>query len=475
MKRITLTCLILMFVGSLFAQESYYEPLWWIGAYASNSTITCYLYIDDELQEGTNWEIGAYNMDPEAIAYYEEHGWTNICGRGVAQTASTVPHTFYQVVYSADPGHLVVFKLYNHDTGEEVDYVTPLEIEFVGDATLGGIAAPYEMRFYSQGQDMVFGGEGDWNQLENWTVYGEPATRLPIALDYVSIEGICNMGEDAQYATLTIEDGGELYAPQDAEIIATVKKNIAAYGAFNNWYLMSIPVDVDNEEPYDYAAAGMLEGEYDLFYFDQNFPGEDIENGQGEWRNYKYYLENGEPFKAQYNGYLYANLNNTTLSFTGLLYTGASKEYKKITFNNGADQVGVNVIGNPYACKAEFVRGTKIDGFYMMNADRNDVVVYDPEEEAEYNLIEPGAALIAVASANNNNAKVTFTPFNAEDHDGEEPGIIRNASNNIKVELTSNGVLKDRVFVKAGEGNNCVKFNLRNEGTKLYVPENDKN
>lgn len=107
-----------------------------------------------------------------------------------------------------------------------------------------------------------------------------------------------------QYATLTIEDGGQLYAPEDAEIFATVKKNIAAYQGLGGWYLLSIPVDVEGDP--DFNAAGMItDSPYDLFYFDQNFPGEveDETSENGEWRNYKYYMANGLEFKAPYNAY----------------------------------------------------------------------------------------------------------------------------------------------------------------------------
>lgn len=480
MKRITLTTLLLLFVGSLFAQyDSYYYPLWWVGAYPDNATITCYLYIDGELQDGTNWEIGAYNMDPVAIAYYDDHGYTNICGRGVAQQSEYVEHTFYQVTYSADAGMLINFKLYNHTTGEEgeMEYVTPLAINFVSNASLGSVSAPYELHFYSQGENMVFTGQGDWNDLENW----QDIDRLPMSLDNVTIAdgAICQMPESAvgQYATLTIADGGQLYAPEDAEIVATVQKNIEAYDAalMNNWYLLSIPVDVENEEPFEYESAGMLEGNYDFFYFDQNFPGtlEESEDN-GEWRNYKYYMENGQPFVNPYNGYLYANASNTTLNFTGLLYTASNKVYQKINHNEDVDQVGVNLIGNPYTCNAEMTTANRISGIFMMNDDRDDVIVYD-DGDFDYTAVAPMTSFFAVATQFHNNAKVTMSPVDLEEHEDDVPGIIRSNVPSLKMELTANGIVKDRIYVKAGEGDNCIKFNLRNEGTKLYVPQDGKN
>jgi hypothetical protein len=207
---------------------------------------------------------------------------------------------------------------------------------------------------------------------------------------------------------------------------------------------------------------------YDLFYFDQNFY--DGTETPGEWRNYKYYMENGMEFKAPYNAYLYANKQNTTLNFTGNLYTAGSVVYQRITFNGDADEVGVNLVGNPYTCNAEMVAGNRIGGYYMLNEERNDVIVYD-DGEFDYTYLAPMTAFFAVASANNNNAKITLSPLDAESHDGEEPGIIRSNESTMSIELTANGILKDRVYVKAGEGENCIKFNLNNNSTKLYFTQ----
>jgi hypothetical protein len=351
----------------------------------------------------------------------------------------------------------------------------------------GGPGHPFEFRFYSEGQDFAFNGDGAWDNLEFWTVNGQAAIRLPNSLDNVTIEsGICHMTDGAQFGALTIEDGAEFYPIEDAEITATVKKNIDAYQGLGGWYLLSFPTNFDAP---DFVGAGMITNSaYDLFFFDQNFPGEveDETSENGEWRNYKYYMQNGLNFIAPMitnngvgicsNGYLYANKANTTLSFTGMLYTSGSLVYNKIPVT-GTDQPGVNLLGNPYTCKAEITTGNRIDAMYMINELRDDVVVYDPEGEAAYNVINPMTSFFALARTNNNtNCKVTFTPFDATQHeDGEEPGIIRGRGlNQMTIEVNSNNILKDRVYVKMGEGENSAKFSLRKDGTKLYVPENGK-
>lgn len=322
---------------------------------------------------------------------------------------------------------------------------------------------------------MVFTGHGDWNDLGNW----ENASRLPNDSDHIVIapDAVCHMPESAigQYASLTIEDGGQLYAPEDAEgIVATVKKEIAAFttGQGNNWYLLSFPTDLDAP---NFADSLVTTTPYDLYFFDQN-------SVNAEWRNYKYYMEQGLDFIApsisghSLNGYLYANSANTTLNFTGELYTEGSIVYTRITFNNGANQVGVNLIGNPYTCNAEMVAGNRIGGYFMMNEERNDVIVYD-DGEFDYTYLKPMTAFFAVASANNNNAKITLSPLDVAAHNEEEPGIIRSNGSTVStmsIELTANGILKDRVYVKAGEGENCFKLSMNHNSTKLFVPQNDE-
>ncbi|MCR5658597.1 MAG: T9SS type A sorting domain-containing protein [Bacteroidales bacterium] len=476
MKKSLLTLLVLMLFGSVYAQiydpNSYYQTTMVeqgiMTLHGNNSNFVGEVYIDGVPSDNLDLEIGCYDIqDPNNI--HLVGGMYGLMESGGVQ----YEHPHYFLTVYGETGDRIIFKLYDHASQQELDYVCLEEYFFTADDVMLG----YIWHFFSQGEEMHFIGQGDWNDIENW----QNADRLPMALDDVIIDegAVCHMPESAigQYASLTIEDGAQLYAPEDAEVFATVKKNIAKYtsGEGNNWYLLSFPVDVEGDP--DFNAAGMITSSaYDLFYFDQNFPGEVVDetSENGEWRNYKYYMSNGLEFKAPYNAYLYANNQNTTLHFTGNLCTAGSVVYQRITFNNGSDQVGVNLVGNPYTCNAEMVAGNRIGGYYMLNDERNDVIVYD-DGEFDYTYLEPLSAFFAVASANNNNAKITLSPLDVEAHDGEEPGIIRSNVSTMSIELTANGILKDRVYVKAGEGENCIKFNLSNNSSKIFVPQNNKN
>ena len=272
-------------------------------------------------------------------------------------------------------------------------------------------------------QTLYFYGEPDYYQWQQWgwqnyynwndetcwyydSDHEEPAGRIPTAADNVIIlpGSTCMMPQGGYaFASLTIEDGACLYAPQFAEnFVATVKKNIQAYDEDENdgWYLLSFPTDVEKAETLangpDFIGAGMitLDRNFDLFYFDQSFPGEpDGDETAGEWRNFKYCIANDIPFKAPVyyfedeapmntNAYLYANEEETTLSFTGTLWTDPTGyRYKVLPINNNADEAaqGVHLIGNPYTCNAyidtdDYYDDDWVDGYFCLNEDRKSVV-----------------------------------------------------------------------------------------------------
>lgn len=124
---------------------------------------------------------------------------------------------------------------------------------------------------------------------------------------------------------LLIEEGGQLVTSNNVN--ATMRKTINPYQAedVDNFYFISSPVN--NQDP---AQLGMVGGNYDLYYFDQEATDE-------EWQNYKV-----EPFNLTTgNGYLYAKAMGGTITFAGMMT------------NSGAGNTTLNgwyLIGNPYPC-----------------------------------------------------------------------------------------------------------------------------
>jgi hypothetical protein len=124
--------------------------------------------------------------------------------------------------------------------------------------------------------------------------------------------------------------------------------------------------------------------------------------------------------------------------------------------------IGFNLIGNPHSCNAS-VAGyqSDIDGFYVMNENRNDVIAQDDP------IVGPCTALLAKVSQTG--MRVRFTK-------SEEEANVRNMGMpriNVEV-LSNNGVVEDRAYVRMEESKDLVKFNLRNDGTKIYIPQNGK-
>ena len=355
----------------------------------------------------------------------------------------------------------------------------------------------------------------NWNDESCWYTdsdHEEPAGRIPTSADDVIIlpGATCFMSGDWGYAfaSLTIEDGACLYAPQFAEnFVATVKKNIQPYEEEENdgWYLLSFPTDVEKAETLangpDFIGAGMItmDRNFDLFYFDQSFPGNpEGDETAGEWRNFKYYVANNLPFKAPVyyfegepmntNAYLYANAEETTLSFTGTLWTGNNYHYKVLPINDEADEAaqGVHLIGNPYTCNAyidsdDLYDDDWVDCFYYLNEYRNDVEIYNGED-VSYTLLAPMTAFFVKVSEEFvdddwDDKEISLEPWHKRQHDKEEYETLRSRSTSkgstMSIGLTSNGLRHDRVILN-GKGKECTKFSLSSRTPKIFVPQGNK-
>ena len=83
-------------------------------------------------------------------------------------------------------------------------------------------------------------------------------------------------------------------------------------------------------------------------------------------------------------------------------------------------------------------------------------------------------ALFVVATRSHRLSNVIFRPAESFDIKAGETLVRGNGVENLKIELTANGVLIDRVFMKAGKGENCRKLSLSQYTPIIYVPEDDK-
>lgn len=203
--------------------------------------------------------------------------------------------------------------------------------------------------------------------------------------------------------------------------------------ANGGYYLIASPV----QDAVPGEIAGMTEGEFDLYYFNQSVA--------EEWINYKA-AEDGYNL-ASGMGYLYAHETDIDLEFTGTPVEG-DEFTVELTYDDAAPHfAGWNLVGNPFAEDEAYI--TK--PFYTMN-DVGDGYI-------------PNAAGVAIApmtglfvEAEEGEAGLTFTKAPA------------NKTMKLALNLVRNSNVVDRAIVTFGAGQQLPKFQLRSSSTKLYIP-----
>ncbi|MBO7083126.1 MAG: T9SS type A sorting domain-containing protein [Bacteroidales bacterium] len=210
---------------------------------------------------------------------------------------------------------------------------------------------------------------------------------------------------------------------------------INAYSGDGGYYLISVPFEEVDPETVEH----MLDNDFDLYTFD--------ESQDYEWINYKassYNLEAGK-------GYLYANSNNVTLSFTGTPYSGNGEV--ALSYTPNAEFPGFNLIGNPYASNA-----TLDMPYYRLN---NEGSALKAETENTAIAVLEGVFVRASAASQ----KATFTTQNAE-----QKAIART---NIMVSGSHGNVL-DNAIIRFDGGATLGKFQLNANSTKVYFSQENK-
>ena len=236
--------------------------------------------------------------------------------------------------------------------------------------------------------------------------------------------------------------------------IDTIGKTIVGYGddpTAGRWYLIANPWYGSHDIVGDMGVGHLTNNTYDLYRFDQA--------ADKEWQNYKATDEDDNPLHPDFTslvngqGYLYANRDNVTLNFYGQSYIGDGKI--RLTKVESVPLSGWNLVGNPFTEDATVDRD-----FYRMNDD-GDEIITDP-----YNPIVHLTEGIFV-HADNDGDKVTFTPVskNAKGRNESSASLVLN----LLSENTGNVI--DRAIVRMGEGETLPKLQIRDNSTKIYIPQ----
>lgn len=226
--------------------------------------------------------------------------------------------------------------------------------------------------------------------------------------------------------------------------LPTFNQVITGYGeADGGYYFIATPVGTVNPA----AIEGMiLTGEnaenYDLYSFDQA--------QENEWRNYK----QGDGFNlVSGKGYLYAQKNDVTLTFTGEPYSGSGEVALDYTPNTAF--AGWNLIGNPYACNA-----TLNQPYYRLNNERN---ALKTETESS-----PVAAMEGVfVQATTADQTATFEPQTRKTERLAIP------LTNIVV-CDDKGAVLDNAILRLDNGAALGKFQLSAQASKVYFSHEGK-
>ena len=214
------------------------------------------------------------------------------------------------------------------------------------------------------------------------------------------------------------------------------------YSAKDGYCLIASPVTVDPA-----TVEGMVVADTDpnYEYFDLYSFANDQDD---EWQNYKYNQFNLVPG----TGYLYAKKATTegeTFSFqlTGIPYSGDG--LFELT------NAGWNLVGNP------FYANVTVDAqeFLVMNGDGSQII------PAESSTIAPMQGIFVYA--NEEGESVTFIQADGNANPNSNPSVVMNL-------IQNRGSVIDRAIVRFGEGNQLPKFQLFENSTELYIPQDNE-
>jgi hypothetical protein len=209
------------------------------------------------------------------------------------------------------------------------------------------------------------------------------------------------------------------------------------------YYLIASPVTVNPADAIDsYTQQSMIDGKFDLYYFDQS---QDL-----EWINYK--GNNGNFNLEPGKGYLYAHNTFGMFTLTGTPYSGngvIELDYD----SNAAEFAGWNLLGNPYNYQVSVNKA-----FYVMNEEGTEIISAD-----ETKPIAPMQGFFVVATGEGQT--VTFSEWHAPYVPLDK--LVMNLTN-------KRGATIDRAIVRFDEGRQLPKFQLNKHHTKVYIPQDGK-
>ncbi len=305
-----------------------------------------------------------------------------------------------------------------------------------------------------------------WNNAANWAgATGYNVEAAPANNEVVVIDGENDpfIPDDTRVkpGKIILGNGRKIILGDRSELVygepvqVTVIKNIDAAEnwttASEGWYFIASPIN-SILSPTD--VQGMITADDDIYghSFDlYKYVGNAVtyEGAPIPWQNYRahstdFHIENGA-------GYLYANLSDRELKFSGV-----TKAYN--TSNNFVELQydGWNLIGNPFTFNVSADRA-----FVTLNHEA--AVEY---QDYQYYLIKPCEG---IAVYGNQGDKVYF---------GGELPSSQSQNNSLNMVLTKANMRDakqlDNVIVSFDEDEAMPKFNFMEQDAKIYIPQDGK-
>ena len=472
-KKITLFIAALFLCGTMQAQSYHWSYNY--HDYENNFPFIGEVYLNGVALASSDFEIAAFVGDQvRATEFLFEADPTSYPGRYYA---------WLGVAYN-NTGETVTFKLYDHATNTEYDNCSntvltnangygetwdPVVIQFTAinyGPDYPWIPGNFENYMYLETQIQINGvpvtntnwevgafcgeecrGLGD---ADNWWVSAfDQSNILEIVVggatgDVINfyLYDVTNQEVYPAICDVTLDwvddDIGDMFEPFILNFVTmqTFTLEIEGYAedSIGHYYLIASPIGEVNPE----NVTNMLENDFDLYYFDQS--------PELEWINY--YGDDGNYNLVSGKGYLYANSEDVTLTFTGFPYSGDGEV--TLTYDANAHFAGWNLVGNPFAQAAFPDRD-----FYVMNTEGNEI------QAAERNHVEPMEGIFVVAEEDGET--MTFSTEVPE----KGAALVMNVTCN-------RGTAIDRAIVRFGEKSTLPKFMLNARNTKLCIPQDDK-
>ena len=288
--------------------------------------------------------------------------------------------------------------------------------------------------------------EGNWHDEANWS-NGLPSEGSDVIIAApATIHGIVNVG----YVTfenggsITIADGGQLIHADNVR--ATLQKEIIGYDEDNDgWYTIASP----STSPISTAYL-ITDSKYDLYLYHE--PTHYWWNSKGS--------AHGFNALRDLEGYLYANEEKVTLSFTGNMQATDNTVTIPLSYNNSAGRLkGFNLVGNPFTRKltgGDYISiGDEVFTTYLLAEGEGELVSYALVERP----IEPGEGFFVQATATNQNLIFNHATRGEQMH--SRPAYLC-------IEVGKEGCY-DRTYVQFGGGNTLSKMKLSDNTSSISV------